>query len=190
MALGAKGNLYGTTASGGAFNFGTVFKISSTGVHTILWNFTGGSDGSSPNPGVIFDKNGHVCGTTLTGGAFGRGLIFVVYPHSLSEIYSFTGFADGANPTRGVVRDKQGNLYGTTQGGGANFLGTVFEVKLGPPVAETVLYSFTGGPNDGFFPEGGVILDKNGNLVGTTPDGGDPDCIDGYGCGVVFRATP
>jgi uncharacterized repeat protein (TIGR03803 family) len=191
MLLGTtKGYLYGTTAQGGAFNFGTVFKVSLTGTHTVMWNFTGGTDGGGPNPGLIFNKQGHIVGTTSGGGAFGLGLVFVAYQNALSEVYSFTGSGDGTNPRYGVVRDKLGNLYGTTEGGGANFLGTVFEVKMGPPITETVLYSFTGGPDDGYFPIQGVILDQNGDLNGTTPDGGDPDCNDGYGCGVVFRVTP
>jgi uncharacterized repeat protein (TIGR03803 family) len=187
MALGAKGYLYGTTAQGGTFNEGTVFRVSLTGVHTVFWNFTGGADGSEPNGNVIFDKHGHICGTTLIGGDFGRGLIYVAWANTLTKIYSFADSTDGALPGP-VVRDKEGNLYGTTQQGGTNFLGTVFEVKLDPSVTKTILYSFTGGPNDGLDPSSGVILDKNGNLNGVTAGGGDEDCVGG--CGVVYRITP
>jgi uncharacterized repeat protein (TIGR03803 family) len=187
MALGAKGYLYGTTLQGGAFNEGTLFRVSLAGVHTVFWNFTGGADGSEPNGNVIFDKHGHICGTTLIGGDFGRWLIYVAWPNTLTKIYSFADSTDGALPGP-VVRDKQGNLYGTTQGGGTNFLGTVFEVKLTPSVTKTILYSFTGGPNDGLGPTTGVILDQNGNLNGVTGGGGDEDCVGG--CGVVYRITP
>lgn len=74
----AAGNLYGTTFSGGALGYGTVFKIDSTGKETILYNFSGGADGLGPESGVILDAAGNLYGTTLSGGAFGDGTIFKV----------------------------------------------------------------------------------------------------------------
>jgi uncharacterized repeat protein (TIGR03803 family) len=76
----ASGNLYGTTYSGGAFGYGTVFKIDSTGKETILYNFSGGTDGLGPDSGVVLDAAGNLYGTTLSGGAFGNGTIFKIAP--------------------------------------------------------------------------------------------------------------
>ncbi len=76
----AAGNLYGTTYSGGAFGYGTVFKIDTTGKETILYSFGGGADGFGPNSGVIVDATGNLYGTTLEGGAFNSGTIFKIAP--------------------------------------------------------------------------------------------------------------
>jgi uncharacterized repeat protein (TIGR03803 family) len=82
-------------------------------------------------------------------------------------LYSFTGGADGRNPYGGVIRDSAGNLYGTTVEGGTANSGVVY--KLDTTGHETVLYSFTGGP-DGGGPSG-VIRDSAGNLYGTASGG-------------------
>jgi hypothetical protein len=119
-------------------------------------------------------------------------------------LYSFQGGSDGAVPSSGVVFDRSGNLYGTTYGGGADncapvaACGTVYE--LSPPArkgdswTETVLYVFKGKQyNDGESPSGGVVLDKTGNVYGTTAYGGTGDCvllgIKG-GCGTFFELSP
>jgi hypothetical protein len=123
-------------------------------------------------------------------------------------LHNFQGTPDGADPTSRLVADSQGHLYGTTPNGGTgtncgNYsgipgCGTVFE--LTPPSAsggswtEKVLYSFQGG-NDGAVPVGGLILDRDGNLYGTTSAGGDStgaDCVSSSlpGCGTVFRLSP
>ena len=102
-------------------------------------------------------------------------------------LYSFKGGADGYYPVAALVRDAKGNLYGTTVFGGTHGDGTVFKVtKKG---VETVLYSFTGGA-DGNEPDAGVVFDKQGNLFGTTANGGiaNSHCPDG--CGVVFKIVP
>jgi uncharacterized repeat protein (TIGR03803 family) len=107
-------------------------------------------------------------------------------PPTYNVLYNFTGGTDGGSPSAGVVFDQAGNLYGTTRSGGAYGHGTVY--KLSPSEGgwnETVLYSFTGGP-DGDSPYGGVIFDQAGNLWGTTYQGGDPGCH----CGTVFELSP
>src|SRR5580698_276278 len=105
-----------------------------------------------------------------------------------SVLYTFTG-ADGNNPIAGLVMDAQGNLYGTTFGGGTSNYGAVF--KLDTTGKETVLYSFTGGA-DGAFPWGGLVMDAEGNLYGTTYEGGL--AVGGenpyFGLGVVFKVDP
>jgi uncharacterized repeat protein (TIGR03803 family) len=194
LAIDGKGDLFGTTAQGGVDNFGTLFEFSASRVHTVGWNFSNTADGAGPNGGLVLYK-GFYYGTTAGGGTGGAGVIYgwaPRRPHSLGIAWAFTGGADGGNPSAGVVSDKKGNLYGTTNAGGANFLGTVYKLQvLKAPITETVLHSFGLDP-DGQFPEGGVVLDKSGNLYGTTSIGGDDDpvCGDNYGCGVVFKITP
>jgi uncharacterized repeat protein (TIGR03803 family) len=114
-------------------------------------------------------------------------------------LWSFSGLpGDGADPVSGLVSDHAGNLYGTTQYGGANDGGTVFELSPNADGswAETILYNFCGDKNeghcnDGQYPTTGLILDRAGNLYGTTNNGGSTDCLhNSYGCGTVFELSP
>ena len=180
------GNLYGTTngsysdvGGGGTNNAGVVFEVDIFGNETVLYSFTGGADGSSPN-GVIRDSAGNLYGSTAAGGGSNAGVVFKLDPTGHETVlYSFTGGADGGNPAGGVVRDSAGNLYGVTESGG-NGAGVVF--KVDPTGHETVLYGFTGGA-DGGAPNP-VILDSAGNLYGTTTFGGTSNA------GVVFKVDP
>lgn len=105
-----------------------------------------------------------------------------------SVVYSFSGSNDGGNPATALVFDASGNAYGTTVVGGDFGFGTVFQLTpSNGGWTETVLYSFTGG-FDGKNPHGGVTLDGQGNLYGTTVAGGDGFCT-GDGCGVVFQLS-
>jgi len=163
------GNLYGTTEEGGASGYGVVFKLTPGGDETVLYSFTGGSDGAYPVASLIMDASGNLYGTTEGGGASGVGVVFkVTSAGAESVLYSFAG-SDGAFPVAGLTLDASGNLYGTTAEGGANNLGVVF--KLAPGGGETVLHSFAGG-SDGAYPFAGVIMDKEENLYGTTSGGG------------------
>jgi len=154
----------------------------------VLYNFTGGSDGGSPNSRLTSDTAGNFYGTTSSGG-LGYGTVFELSPNSNrgwneTVLYSFTGGEDGANPLSYLIFDSVGNLYGTASGGGANGYGVVFELS---PVetswTETVLHSFAGGA-DGAEPESGLIMDPAGNLYGTTVWSGS-----GAG-GTVFELSP
>lgn len=186
LTVGPDGALYGTTSNGGSTNnggYGTVFKLSppargETGwTETVLYNFSGGSDGSVPQAGVIFDHEGALYGTTTLGGN-GSGTVFKLSPPAKggtawteTVLYSFSGGSDGNSPASGLIADTQGALYGTTAGGGGNGVGAVF--KLTPPSrhganwGESVLYSFKGG-SDGSYPYASVIGSWRGNLYGTT----------------------
>ncbi|MGO9540264.1 MAG: choice-of-anchor tandem repeat GloVer-containing protein [Terriglobales bacterium] len=185
----AKGNLYGTTSSGGGgiLPAGTVFKLDNTGQMTVLHSFCSAAncvDGNTPYAGVIRHA-GNLYGTTNGGGPSNSGVVFKLDPTGAETVlYSFAGGADGANPFAGLIRDEAGNLYGTTSAGGSSGSGTVF--KVDPAGNETALYSFTGG-TDGGYPEAGVIRDGKGNLYGTTFFGGlaPPPCSSF--CGVVFK---
>jgi len=147
---------------------------------TTLYNFTGGSDGATPDGSLVRDAAGNLYGTTEAGG-LGYGVVFKLSKKGKETVlYTFTGGADGANPFAGLVRDAAGNLYGTTANGGASGYGTVFMVnKKGK---ETVLYSFMAGA-DGCYPYGGLLRDKAGNLYGTT------EVCGASGVGTVFKLT-
>jgi len=140
---------------------------------TVLYSFTDTSgDAAYPQAGLVMDTNGNLYGTTSVGGAYNEGTVFEVTVAGAEEVlYSFGSQAgDGNNPGAGLIFDKTGNLYGTTFRGGANGWGTVF--KLTPAGTETVLYSFTGTNGDGANPQAGLVMDKKGNLYGTTMNGG------------------
>jgi len=184
----AWGNFYGTTngsysdlGGGGSYDAGVVYKIDPFGNQTVLYNFTGGTDGGSPN-GLVRDGFGNLYGTTSSGGAYGAGTIFKVDAAGHETVlYSFTGGNDGGSPTD-LIRDTHGNLYGTADGGGTSGYGVVF--KLDTSGNETAIYSFTGG-SDGAFPSTDVALDPSGNLYGATLYGGN--AFGPLGAGVIFK---
>jgi uncharacterized repeat protein (TIGR03803 family) len=170
LLQGTDGNFYGTTSQGGAANAGTVFQLTPAGVLTILYAFSGTADGAFPYAGVIQGTDGNFYGSTSQGGVSGAGTIFQLTPSgALTVLYAFTGVDDGAYPYAGVVQGTDGNFYGTTYLGGVSGAGTVFQ--LTPVGTVTVLYAFTGGA-DGAYPYAGVIVGVDGNLYGTTSQGG------------------
>jgi uncharacterized repeat protein (TIGR03803 family) len=140
LVFDASGNLYGTTASDGQYGYGTVFELTPPAAggapwtENILHNFKGGSDGSVPNSGVVFDKAGNLYGTTFFGGSLNSGTVFELSPSgggtwSETVLHSFTGKSDGGTPFAGLMVDHLGNLYGTTAFGGNFGLGTVFRIS-------------------------------------------------------------
>ena len=153
----------------------------------VLYTFQGLSDGGEPYAGLVRDAAGNLYGTAISSGAFGWGVVFKVDPSGTETVlHSFgDGSTDGRTPYAGLVRDKAGNLYGTTyEGGGIGCVdgcGTVFKVDT--TGTETVLHSFTGGTTDGCFPYAGLLLDKAGNLYGTTQACGASSS------GTVFRLS-
>ncbi len=188
LIQGTDGNLYGTTYEGGTYHEGTVFRISpSSGAETVVYSFGSSSgDGEKPSASLIQGSNGDLYGTTNAGGAQGLGTVFEVSPSSGAEtvLYSFLGSTelDGANPTAGLIQGSDGTLYGTTFGGGDNQEGTVFSISLSTG-AETVLYAFAGTP-DGEAPGAALIQGSDGNLYGTTTEGGT------YNDGTIFQIAP
>lgn len=183
-----EGTLYGTTASGGTYQEGTVFRVNRSGQETVLHTFTGGADGAQPAAGLVGDDGGNLYGTAALGGS-GFGTVFKLEPcGTFSVLYTFTGGTDGGYPTSTPVLDDWGNLYSTTFAGGSGS-GVVFE--LNREGKETVLHTFTAASDaDGYSPEVGVIRDEEGNLYGTTSLGGNtgPTC-GAFGCGVVFKIS-
>lgn len=195
LAQDAAGNLYGVTQSGGDLSCsdpqvqgggcGTVFKLSKKRVLTVLHTFQGGSDGSTPQPGLLLDAAGDLLGVTKKGGTSENGIIFrISAAGTYTVMHRFTGGVDGTTPNGGLVADDAGNLYGTAQAGGASGMGTAFE--LTPNGGLTVLHAFTG-DTDGAFPLAGLISDGLGHLFGTTDRDFLPQQIQG---GNVFEIRP
>ncbi len=198
LTFDAAGDLYGITYLGGAYGAGVVFKLApnqdGSWTESTLYDFTGGTDGSNPVGGVIFDTASNLYGVTFYGGAQGAGVVFELTPNAdgswtQAVIYTFTGGTDGANPLCSLIFDAQGSLYGTVVYDAAKGWGGVF--KLTPNTdgswVESMLYAFTGGM-DGGHPTGGLIFDSAGTLYGTTYWGGSGGCVNR--CGTAFKLAP
>jgi uncharacterized repeat protein (TIGR03803 family) len=197
----AAGNLYGTTQFGGDSDLGTVYELSPSGSGWILntiYSFHGGDDGQQPDGGLIFDRFGHLYGTTAGAGVAGGGTVFELTPNgagwSFSVLYGLSGPLNNG-PQAALTMDAAGNLYGTTENGGTHSFGSVFELmSMNTGWVYTDLYDFRYPPagirSKGLFPNGSVTLDANGNLYGTAAIGGitNGDCLPG--CGVVWEITP
>jgi len=158
---------------------------------TVLHAFTGSPDGSYPIASLLRDAKGNLYGTTFEGGTDNDGTVFKVSKGG-DETVSFSFDTNhGAFPSQTVIQDASGNLYGVAlEGTGGS--GVVF--KLSPKGKETVLYYFQGGlfnknPKD---PQGGLLMDKAGNLYGTTLSGGNSSCSTqgNVYCGTVFKLAP
>jgi uncharacterized repeat protein (TIGR03803 family) len=182
--LRAGTTIFGTTINGGAFGYGTVFKLTATGKETILHNFNSAFptlDGSYPYAGLTLYK-GILYGTTTLGGVGNLGTVFAITKTGgYTLLYSFKGGSnDGQGPNAGVAFDKSGNLFGTTYSGGINNAGVVFEISGG---VETAIHHFGRNSGDGINPFASLIFVK-GNFYGTTLQGGSANG------GTVFKITP
>ncbi len=201
LVFDQKGNLYGTTGSGGGKNTtvctagcGTVFELTlNAGAWTeqVLYAFGDGTDGDFPDGPLVLDAAGNLYGTAGAGGDFGRGVVFELSPGTggtwtESTLYSFEGGSDGQLPQFGLIRTRAGNFYGVTDAGGVSCnCGTVFELLpvTGGGWAENILYTFSGG-TDGGYPYSGLAIDKQGSLYGATTLGGTDNQ------GTIFRLFP
>ena len=172
----------------------TLCPWTETILHTFLGN---GEDGALPGYGSLtFDGSGNLYGTTIYGGGgSGEGSVYELTPShgSWTEtiLHGFNLSPDGSLPYAGVIFDSSGNLYGTTiyegyTGGncGESGCGVVYEITpAGDVWAESILHAFQNS-GDGETPFGGLVLDRAGNIYGTTEVGGS------NGAGTVFQLTP
>jgi uncharacterized repeat protein (TIGR03803 family) len=191
LAMDKAGNLYGTTSTGGTFNEGTVFRVSSTGKHTVLYNFGEAvNDGSTPVAGVTLDSEGSLYGTTSAGGVAGYGTVFELKPSGSASsetiLHQFELQSDGGTPYAGLIFDHSGNLYGAaTQGGdGSGGGGTVFE--LTPSGANWnfhVLYGLAGWNISGTFRD--LLYDNSTGVIYATTH-----CDGAYDSGTVYQLKP
>jgi uncharacterized repeat protein (TIGR03803 family) len=197
------GNFYGTTFEGGSHGYGTVFRITSDGAFTTVYNFCSNApdfclDGADPGAGVIEGADGSFYGTTAVGGAYGYGTVFKLTSQGhMTRLYSFCSLpecTDGKGPSSPLIEASDGNFYGTTSEGGTsgacdsvgeNFgCGTLFRIT--PSGALTTLHSFD--LRDGQGPNG-LVQATDGNLYGTTALGGVNACEYENGCGTLFKIS-
>ncbi len=170
LVQGGDGDFYGTTQSGGAYNAGTVFKISASGALTTLYSFNGGNDGANPYAGLVQGSDGYFYGTTEGGGTEGCGTVFQISTNGvLTTLHSFIGGNDGAAPQAGLVQGSDGYFYGTTGFEGWGISGTVFKISTNGALIS--LYSFPGFM-DSANPYAGLVQGSDGYFYGTTLQGG------------------
>ena len=203
VTLDPAGNLYGTAADG-ALGYGTIFKLTRgepSWVLTTLRRFHG-SDGADPESPLILGPDGAVYGTTRGGGQYGAGTIFRLEPMRCSGtlcpwtetvLYDFARGRDGSSPLGHLIFDQAGRMYGTSagmhvyaeRGEGGGPPGCVWQlVHSNVSWTFQVVHAFSNYGGDGTNPKGGVLIDRDGNLYGTTPFGGS------WGWGTVFEMTP
>ena len=176
LTLGTDGNFYGTTESGGTFGDGTIFKVTPSGVLTVLYNFNGGSDYcpcAKPKAPPIQGADGNFYGTTT----YGTRRAYKITPSG-----TFTALSSLPGPSFApLFQARDGNFYGTTfVGGCCSDSDTVFKLTTGGKL--TVIHHFNG--MDGKSPRGGVVQGNDGNFYGTALGGGK------FNGGVVFKLTP
>lgn len=190
LVMDSAGNLYGTNEQGGGSCYcGVVFELSPSGggwSYQVLHTFNPSTDGGWPYASLIRDSAGNLYGTTSAAGPGGGGTVFELSPSAggwnFQVVYGLPEQGDG--PQSSVLMDPAGNLYGTTVGGGQYESGSVF--KLTPQNGGwvfTSLHDFQGGP-DGQAPLGNLLMDADGNLYGTTSEGGP------HGGGTAWEIAP
>lgn len=180
-----KGLIYGTEPTGGANSAGVLFTLSPSGQYTPIYTFSG-SDGAQPNARLVIDSKGTAYGTTEFGGDQGVGTVFAISAQGqllLSD--SLQAGTDGSYPLDGLAVGTDHAGYGTTsQGAIAPGNGTLFRVTAGGTLG--VVYSFLSSPTDGHCPFTGVVIDKAGNIYGTTVGFG----FGGQPLGAVWKMPP
>jgi uncharacterized repeat protein (TIGR03803 family) len=182
LIQGADGSYYGMTYGGGTFNnYGTIFKITSTGVLTVLHQFNYTTDGGYPYGTLTLGKDGNFYGLTSGGGLNTYGTIFKMTPSGVFTVLrNFNISTDGSNPRGQMVQDLRGDFYGITYHGGTYGYGTIF--KFNPSGTFTTLKSLNG-TTDGGVGLGSIAFAKDSNLYGFTYSGGT------YNYGVIFRIS-
>ena len=199
LTFDSAGNAYGTTAGGGEFDFGAVFKLTPSGdgwVQTVIYSFAGGNDGLDPHGGVTLGPDGSLYGTAVAGGnagicaGDGCGVVYKLTPEGdqwfQTTLYNFLGGNDGWGPGSRVVFDAAGNLVSTTPNGGRHSAGTIFMLTPGSNGTwhKKILHSFTGGKDGATGSLGDLIFDAAGNIYGIAEQGG------AYGAGTVYKLSP
>ena len=206
LVLDSAGNLYGTTSQGGSSGNGTVFELSPTSsgwVESVLYSFSGGTDGGTPESGVVIDSAGNLYGTAFAGGdpSYHLGVVFQLTPSSSgwneTVLYSFQP-TDGSPPVAGLAWDSSGNLWGGTcqlglsLGDRSGLGGKAISQRVrfsGGGISTVFVLEFAGGQwvylpihtfNDSTCIFDSLAVDVVGAVWGTSPTAGT------YGAGKLF----
>ena len=184
MSQGQDGNLYSTISNDGTKNVGTVYKISTAGALTTVYNFcslTSCADGSYPQGGVTLGFDGNFYGTTQAGGSHAAGTVFKVTPTgSLTTLWNFANGTDDSVPFYTTLQGQDGYMYGVSVGQYNGQYGAFFKVSASGVFKALRDFNYTNGADPNLPTQG-----TDGNFYGTTQFGGDPTCK----CGVVYKAT-
>jgi uncharacterized repeat protein (TIGR03803 family) len=157
---------YGTTSTGGAFDYGTVFKLCG-GAYTVLHSFNRTPDGATPKGSLIMGTDSNFYGMTSDGGVHGVGTIFKITPNgNYSVLRHLTFNTDGQNPEGSLVLGVDGYLYGMTASGGSARNGTIFKISQNG-AGFTELRTLTSA-TDGANPRGDLIRGNDTNFYGMT----------------------
>jgi uncharacterized repeat protein (TIGR03803 family) len=167
LVIGKDSAYFGVTKTGGAFNYGTIFKICG-GVTTILKSFNRSTDGEKPVGGLLRGKDGNLYGMTEYGGANGVGTIFrYTASGTFSVLRHMNASTDGGHPQGTLVQGADGLLYGVTYSGGPTGYGTIFRIGTSGGTTFKVLRSLVFS-TDGDRPLGGLTIGKDGAFYGMT----------------------
>ena len=190
------GNLYGVSEWGGAQQRGAIFELTpSPGGwgESILYSFTGGSDGGLPTD-VLVGNDGSLFGATASGGANGLGVVFQLTRsgNAWNEAVLYDMPQDAAlwNNPHSMLQDSSGNLFGEYEYSPCcdNTYGRVF--MLSPSNGKWVYAELAHGNDQKYFGVDdfyNLAMDAAGNLYGT--GGGDNGCIDPAAHGYIFELT-
>jgi len=170
LLLATDGNFYGISLAGGK-SIGAIARITPAGVLTVVHSLQNSDEGYDAYAGMMQAADGNFYGTTFHGGEKGGGVVYRLTPDGTYTVLRHLGEnkLDAYFPYTGLVQAGDGNLYGTSLRGGTNDKGTIFRISL-PDNQFTLLHSFSGA--DGENPEGTLIVGADGNLYGTTLQGG------------------
>jgi uncharacterized repeat protein (TIGR03803 family) len=188
LVQAADGSFYGTALLGGAIGWGAVYRVTTNGALTtvVSFNFT---NGAYPQDGLIVGQDGNLYGTTFDGGNPGLGTVFrLTTAGALTTLFNFNE-SGGSTPFAGLVQASNGILYGNTQVTGTNNpnAGTIFKITTNGALTELFRFHIT----DGLLPANKLVFGPDGNLYGTTTQGGiDPGGDHSFtGFGTVFRIS-
>ena len=170
------GNFYGMTSAGGTGGAGTIFKLTTAGVYSVLRNLVSATDGANPQGSLVQGTDGNFYGMT-----YSNGRIFNITTAGVfTALHTLVSATEGSYPSGSLVLGTDGKFYGTTSGGGTNNAGTIFKVTTTGTVS--VMRQLTAA-TDGSVPKGNLLIGNDGNFYGTTSTGGT------NGVGTIFKIT-
>ncbi|PSR54837.1 hypothetical protein AHMF7605_15665 [Adhaeribacter arboris] len=183
LIKGTDNNFYGMTGTGGANNYGTIFRITPTGTYTVLRHLNSSADGAYPQGDLVLGGDGNFYGMTLTGGIYGYGTIFRITPAGTYTVRRHLDYStDGGYPNRNnLIKAADGNFYGMIYQGGTFGYGTIFKMTPGGTFTVLKNLDYT---TQGSYPKGSLTQQPDGNFYGMMQSGGS------VGYGTVFKMTP